>query len=118
MHHTYWEHLNISGPNGLSKCPESRERDFGHFGENIFRQFLGILEPGIPTFFEPRGQGQGAGGGALRVGCGRSARRDFSTMFWARLGKAVRQGVWTDFFMREPSYQQRGEIFKRVVLTF
>ena len=44
------EKLKISGPNGLSKCPESREMDFGPFREKyvstIFRQFLG------PTFCE------------------------------------------------------------------
>ena len=30
---TYWKNWKISGPNGLSKCPESREMDFGHFWE-------------------------------------------------------------------------------------
>ena len=42
--------MEISGPNGLSKCPESREMDFGHFREKIlfddFRRFFG------PTVFE------------------------------------------------------------------
>ena len=46
----YWNNLKISGPNGLSKCPESREMDFGPFrGKyclSIFRRFFG------PTFFE------------------------------------------------------------------
>ena len=28
--------MKISGPNGLSKCPESREMDFGHFWEKYF----------------------------------------------------------------------------------
>ena len=37
----YWKNWKISGPNGLSKCPESREMDFGHFWENIFRLFFG-----------------------------------------------------------------------------
>ena len=40
----------ISGPNGWSKCPESREMDFGPFRGKyvsaIFRRFFG------PTFFE------------------------------------------------------------------
>ena len=27
----YWKKMKISGPNGLSKCPESIEMDFGHF---------------------------------------------------------------------------------------
>ena len=54
------------------------------FGKHIFRLFLGILEPGIPTFLDPRragGGGRAAGGGALRVGCGRSARRVFR-LYW------------------------------------
>ena len=33
---------NISGPNRLSKCPESREMDFGHcWGKYVFDLFLG-----------------------------------------------------------------------------
>ena len=40
----YWKNQEISGPNGLSKCPESREMDFGPFRGNyfltIFRRFL------------------------------------------------------------------------------
>ena len=46
----YWKKWKISGPNGLSKCPESREMDFGPFPGKYFstivRRFFG------PTFFE------------------------------------------------------------------
>ena len=48
------------------------------FGKHIlFDIFLGIWESIIPTFFDIfcNPGGQGAGGGALRVGCGRSAHR-------------------------------------------
>ena len=40
MSKKYWKKLKISGPNGLSKCPESIEMDFGPFWENIFRPFF------------------------------------------------------------------------------
>ena len=33
----------ISSPNGLSKCPESREMDFGHFRETYFSINFGPL---------------------------------------------------------------------------
>ena len=35
-----WKNWKISGPNGLSKCPESREIDFGNFGEKYVRHFF------------------------------------------------------------------------------
>ena len=39
----YWEHLKISGSNGLSKCPESREMDFGHFREKYFSTIFSTI---------------------------------------------------------------------------
>ena len=46
----YWKNWKISGPNGLSKCPECIEMDSGPFRgkyvSTIFRWFFG------PTFFE------------------------------------------------------------------
>ena len=42
----------ISGPNGLSKCPESREMDFGRFGETYTLTIFLILESKPPTVFE------------------------------------------------------------------
>ena len=53
--------LKISGPNGLSKCPESRETDFGHL-QDCFRQFFSN------SFLAPGG-GQAAGPfGSVAVG--------------------------------------------------
>ena len=46
----YWKNWKISGPNGLSKCPESREMDFGHFWEKYFSAIFGRFCG--PTFFE------------------------------------------------------------------
>ena len=50
--------------------------DFGHFGETYFSIFFGNFGTRNSDIFgPPAGGGRGAGGGALRVGCGRSARR-------------------------------------------
>ena len=43
--------LKIRGPNGLSKCPESREIDFGHVWEKTFLDHF--LDPAT----KPRSQG-------------------------------------------------------------
>ena len=73
--------------------------DFGYFGENYFLTLFSII------FLPPAGgKGRGASGGALRVGCGRSACRDFSIIFWARRRKAVRQGFDPELFMTEHIY--------------
>ena len=42
----YCQKLRTSGPNGLSKYPESREMDFGHFGETYFSAIFGPDDDG------------------------------------------------------------------------
>ena len=44
--------MKIGGPNGLPKCPESRELVSGHFWETFFWIFFEMFESQISTFFE------------------------------------------------------------------
>ena len=93
--------------------------DFGPFREKYFSTIFGNFGTRNSDIFgPPAGGGRGAGGGALRVGCGRSARRDFSTIFWARRRKAVRQGFDPELFMTELSCHQLGAKLKLFILTF
>ena len=43
MHKNIGKNWEISGPNGLSKCPEPVEMDFGHFWELFFDDFSTIF---------------------------------------------------------------------------
>ena len=48
----FFKKWTISGPNGLSKCPESREMDFGPFRETYFSIICWARQPGFdPELF-------------------------------------------------------------------